>query len=631
MLSKLGTLFILVSILISFSLLYCCVSEIKIKNSLISKRISYLSFLQSVFVILSFFILLFAYVFSDFSLINVYENSHTTKPLFYKISGVWGNHEGSLLLWIMILVLFSSLFFNLNKSNEKKFKLLTLIFQNVLILGFLIFLLSNSNPFIKLYPIPQEGMGLNPILQDPALAIHPPLLYLGFVGSSIYFSAALASLISKFDGINFAKSIKYWVLISWFFQTIGILVGSIWAYYELGWGGYWFWDPVENSSLMPWFLMTALIHSILILERKKGIYLWVIILSILTFTMSVTGTFLVRSGILNSVHTFANDPSRGLYILTFLSFMIFSSLYVFYKYAPNEKRDFEFLSKEFFILINNWFMIFFLVVVLIGTLYPIALEVLSGKKISVGPPYYSIVMAPFLIPFLFFASYGPQTQWLSSKSGNIKNNLLVLFISTILVLIFFYFTKMKNVTINLILIFSIYLIVQNIWDFFKSLKKNSLAFFYKDLPRITSHLGFGFLIFFISINSIFSVQHDLNLKVSERKKIDNFEITLKYLNVSFEKNYKKVVGDIVVNNDKKNISELLKPEIRIYNQPETITYEASIKSKLLSDTYVTMSNIAGSDFYNIKFQKKPFMNFIWLSVILIGLGGFIRILVRQNK
>ena len=283
-------------------------------------------------------------------MINVYENSHTNKPLIYKISGVWGNHEGSLLLWINVLVIFSFLFFIKNYNTNKKFLLLTLVFQNVLIVGFFIFLFFTSNPFSKIYPVPQEGLGLNPILQDPALAIHPPLLYLGFVGSSIYFSAALASLISKFTGKEFATISKPWVLISWSFQTLGILVGSIWAYYELGWGGYWFWDPVENSSLIPWFLMTALFHSIIVLEKRGGIYLWVVVLSILTFTMSVTGTFLVRSGILNSVHTFANDPTRGLYILIFLSIMIFSSIYVFYKFASKKKKISIYLVKNFLLL-----------------------------------------------------------------------------------------------------------------------------------------------------------------------------------------------------------------------------------------------------------------------------------------
>ena len=270
------------------------------------------------------------FIISDFSLITVFQNSHTSKPLFYKISGTWGNHEGSLLLWINILVIFSFLFLILNKNLNKSYKAYTLITQNILILGFLLFLLLNSNPFNPVIPIPSEGLGLNPILQDPALAVHPPLLYIGFVGSSIYFSAAIGSLLSNFRGKSFAKSIKPWVLISWIFQTLGIMMGSIWAYYELGWGGFWFWDPVENASLMPWFVMTALLHSIVVLLKRNILYSWVIILCLLTFTLSVTGTFLVRSGILNSVHTFANDPSRGLYILIFLSLMIFSALSIFF-------------------------------------------------------------------------------------------------------------------------------------------------------------------------------------------------------------------------------------------------------------------------------------------------------------
>ena len=429
MLSEVGILFVLVSTLLSFFLIYFSSTEIKKKNNFSYKKIRNLSLLQLIFTNLSFAVLLIGYIFSDFSLVNVYENSHTTKPLLYKISGAWGNHEGSLLLWINILVLFSFLFLIKNRTVDKKFQLLTLIFQNILIIGFFIFLITTSNPFSKIFPVPQEGLGLNPILQDPALAIHPPLLYLGFVGSSIYFSLALASLICKFDGKNFARVAKTWVLISWFFQSLGILVGSIWAYYELGWGGYWFWDPVENSSLIPWFLMTALLHSILVLEKRENLYLWVIVLSILTFTMSVTGTFLVRSGILNSVHTFANDPSRGLYILVFLSIMIFSSLYIFYKFAPKEKTEFELLSKEFFILTNNWFMIFFLVTVLIGTIYPIFLEIIANEKISVGPPYYNTILAPFVIPLLFLMSYGPQANWLVSKPAEIKKLVTVLFLS----------------------------------------------------------------------------------------------------------------------------------------------------------------------------------------------------------
>ena len=622
MLSNLGIIFSSVAFFVSLALIYLSFAELKISNNIISQKIYKISLVQLIFSILSFIVLLLGYIFSDFSMINVFENSHTTKPLFYKISGTWGNHEGSLLLWINILVLFSFLFLFLNKNKNRNFKIYTLIFQNLLITGFLIFLLTNSNPFSPIFPVPNEGMGLNPILQDPALAIHPPLLYVGFVGSSIYFSAALAALVSKVEAKSLATSIKPWVSISWFFQTTGILVGSIWAYYELGWGGYWFWDPVENSSLMPWLLMTALLHSVLVLERKIGLYSWVIVLSILTFTMSVVGTFLVRSGILNSVHTFANDPSRGLFILIFLILMVFSSIFIFFKYAPIEKKNYALFSKEFFILKNNWFMVFFLAVVLIGTLYPIFLDTLIGQKISVGPPYYNFILAPFLIPLLFLMTSGPRHSWISSEIKKIFNIILVLSLS--LFLIVFFLIKESSLIINLILLFSIYLIVQTFFDFYENFKNKSI-----NLSRIVSHFGFGLLIFFISINHIFSIENNFNAKLGDSKKIEDYNIKFKNLEVLQKKNYKSVIGHFEIINNEKLIKENLKPEIRVYNQPETITYEASIKSGLLSDTYLTMSNISDTDIFNIKFQKKPFMNFIWLSVLLISIGGILNFLKKR--
>ena len=624
MLSSLGITFLIIALLLSFLLIFFSLQEYKINNNLIPGKIYKISLLQLFFSISSFSILLIAYIFSDFSLVNVYENSHTNKPLFYKISGTWGNHEGSLLLWINILVLFSSLFLFINKNKDKKFKILTLLFQNVLIIIFLIFLLSNSNPFSKLFPIPLEGLGLNPILQDPALAIHPPLLYVGFVGSSIYFSAALAALISKIDSQSLATSIKPWVLVSWFFQTVGILVGSIWAYYELGWGGYWFWDPVENSSLMPWFVMTALLHSILVLERRIGLYSWVIVLSILTFTMSVTGTFLVRSGILNSVHTFASDPSRGLFILSFLITMVFFSIYIFFKFAPNENKKYTIFSKETFIIANNWFMIFFLGVVLIGTLYPVFLDTITGSKISVGPPYYNLVLAPFLIPLLFLMTSGPNYKWISHETKSFFDVVLVL--SVLLFLITFFIIKNNSFLLNLILFFSIYLITQTLFDFYESFKKRNV-----NISRIISHLGFGLLIFFIYINHIFSQENNFNLKLGEIKKTDQYIIKFENLEEKSVKNYKSIVGYFNISDKKTSKTKELKPEIRVYDKPITITYEASIDSNLFSDTYLTMSNISETDIFNIKFQVKPFMNFIWFSVLLLSLGGLLNFLSRNKN
>ena len=622
MLSKIGITFIILTSASSIFIIFNSIKELKIKVETINRSIYNFALLQSTFSILSFFTLISAFIISDFSIINVFENSHSEKPLFYKIAGTWGNHEGSLLLWINILVIFSYLFLIYSKNSKNKhYRLFTLIFQNLLILGFLIFLLINSNPFTQIYPVPLEGKGLNPILQDPVLAIHPPLLYIGFVGSSIYFSAAMASIITSYKGKLFAQSIKPWIIITWSFQTLGIILGSIWAYYELGWGGFWFWDPVENVSLMPWFVITALMHSIIVLENRNTLYGWVIILCLFTFILSVTGTFLVRSGILNSVHTFANDPSRGLYILIFLSLMVFSSLIVFFQNYKKEEYNFNPESKETFILVNNWFMVFFLVSVLIGTLYPIFLEIITKSKISVGPPYYNFIIIPFVCPLLLFMAIGPQFDWIRNKRKIIKNSLFILILAVFLnVLIFSNFGKYSTLS-NIIFITSIFLIYYSISDYLKCIKRKKFI----DISRIISHLGFGLLVFFIGINYNFSIEHDFNLKVGEIKKINNYEINFKSISTKQNQNFQAIVGTFLIKNIKNNSIDSLNPEIRIYSHPETLTYEASIKTSASHDLYLTMSNISRSDYFNIKFQNKPFMIWIWISSFLIASGGFIRI------
>jgi len=625
MLSNLGNILLFGSIFITLSIIYFAYQNIKEKNILIMKNLVYLSFFQITFIIASFLLLIFAFVFSDFSLITVYQNSHTAKPIFYKIAGVWGNHEGSLLLWVNIMVIFSFLFFLFNYKLNKSYTLYTLLVQNILILGFLIFLISNSNPFFKILPIPSEGLGLNPILQDPALAIHPPLLYLGFVGSSIYFSAAMAAILSNSEGKYFASSIKIWVLISWGFQSLGIIVGSIWAYYELGWGGFWFWDPVENASLIPWFCMTALIHSVLVLEKRNYLYNWVLILSIITFISSVTGTFLVRSGILNSVHTFANDPARGMYILIFLSLMIVFSFIIFFKRKIKDNFILEPISKETFILSNNWFMMFYLVTVFIGTIYPIFTQVLFDTKISVGPPFYNAVIAPIIIPFLIMMAIGPKTGWIRQQYKNFKPLVFILAFSCIINFIIFFFFKSYNLISNLIIISSLFLIIHSLKDFLAKLKTKS----YSNFASFLSHLGFGILIFFIILNHNFSKEYDLNIKVGETKKMGDIEINFKDLKIEKRENYNVIIGNFNIFDFKKNYKKELNPEIRVYDNPQTLTFESAIKTDLKQDFYLTMSNISGSDFYNVKFQIKPFMLWIWLAAFLTASGGLLRTLKRK--
>ena len=617
MISNFGNLLLFISIVLSLSIIYLSNKNLKLNGNQITKNIFQLSLIQSTIVIICFFTLIAAFIVSDFSLITVYQNSHSMKPIFYKITGTWGNHEGSLMLWVIILTIFSFLFLIYNKNHPKKFRLLTLIIQNILIIGFLFFIILNSNPFSPLSPIPKEGLGLNPILQDPALAIHPPLLYIGFVGSSIYFSAAIASLISNYSEKNFASSIKNWILISWSFQTLGILVGSIWAYYELGWGGFWFWDPVENASLLPWFAMTALFHSIIVFEKRNLFYFWVIILCLMTFILSVTGTFLVRSGILNSVHTFASDPTRGIYILSFLSLMIFGSVFLLFKKYKTENYNLNQNSKETFVLVNNWFMMFYLVTVLLGTIYPIFTDALSQNKISVGPPFYNAIIFPVVVIFLIFMALGPNASWIKNKFDNIKLYFLILLGAILINLMIILFFKNFSILSNFIIISALFLILSSLKDFVISKKKNNL-----DLARIIAHASFGFLVLFIGLNHIFSIEKDYNMKIGEIKKFDKYSIEFKNLELKDFTNYQAVVGEFEILKEKDR--NILKPEIRIYSNPKTLTYEASIKTSFIKDRYLTMSNIDRSDYYNIKFQEKPLMIWIWLSVIMIVIGGLLR-------
>jgi cytochrome c-type biogenesis protein CcmF len=530
--SSIGYYSLIFGLCVSLPIFFFAIKNFKNNEILDSKIISFL-FIQLILVVVSFLGLIISFVISDFSNETVYNNSHTTKPLFYKISGTWGNHEGSLLLWLLVLSLFIFIFLLKSKKLLKNYRILTVLFQQVIIIGFFIFLIDSSNPFNHVFPTPTEGLGLNPILQDPALAIHPPMLYLGYVGSSIIFSSVLAATSLNYISNTWATHIKQWVLISWIFLTLGILLGSIWAYYELGWGGFWFWDPVENVSLMPWLALTTLLHCVLVLEKRSTLKSWVIILSITTFTLSMCGTFLVRSGILNSVHTFANDPERGLFILSFLFVLIFISLFVFFVFHKSDKEEiisFSLFSKETSILINNWLMMYFLSVVLIGTVYPIFLDVISSEQISVGPPFYHKLIIPFLIPFLIFMAIGPQLRWIKSSALEGKSYLVFFLIISFVISFFIVKNFGNDLLINTILIGSaLYLFFITVRDFFKK----RLQSFSQNL----AHFGFSLLILSILFNNIFSNEVITNLKVGESFKNDNFTIEFNDLRKFEESNY----------------------------------------------------------------------------------------------
>ena len=622
--SSIGYYALILGLGISLILVYFSIKNFQNSSTLNTKILSF-TFLQFFLVVISFVSLVISFVLSDFSNETVFNNSHTTKPLFYKIAGTWGNHEGSLLLWLLVLTLFILIFFLKTKNQPLKYKLLTLIFQQIIIIGFFLFLIQTSNPFNFIFPTPEEGMGLNPILQDPALAIHPPILYLGYVGSSIIFSSALAATYLNLVSKVWASHIKKWIIASWVFLTLGILLGSIWAYYELGWGGFWFWDPVENVSLMPWLALMTLLHCIIVLEKKQVLTSWVIILSISTFTLSMCGTFLVRSGILNSVHTFANDPERGLFILVFLFSLIFISLFIFFffhKSSPNNSNSFFWLSKETSIIINNWFMMYFLSVVLIGTIYPIFLEVLSSQKISVGPPFYHKLIIPFLIPFLIAMAIGPKLKWIKS---NIEDRVYLILLLVISIILSFLIVKNfdSNFLLNTILVSSaLYLFFITLRDFF--IKK------YSNLSQNIAHFGFSLLILSILFNNLFSSEIVTNLKVGETFENSKTKIVFESIGQKKEKNYESIVTNFIIENSN-GVNENLSPELRIYNKPNIVTSEADIKTTLMSDKFIVINIVQNQDYFNVRYQVKPFMLWIWFSVLLISFGGLMSFFKKEYE
>ena len=580
------------------------------------------------FIIISFILLIISFANSDFSIISVYENSHTAKPLFYKIAATWGNHEGSILLFILVISAYGYCFIISKRKIDNRLRATVVFIQNILLIIFLFFLLFTSNPFEKILPIPNEGLGLNPILQDPLLVIHPPFLYLGYVGFSLIFSLTLAALINNQFNIDWSKLAKNWIFLPWTFLTVGIGLGSFWAYYELGWGGYWFWDPVENASLMPWIAATALIHSVLVMEKTGKLFSWTAILALLTFILSLFGTFLVRSGVLNSVHAFANDPERGLYILIIISLLAFVSLSLFIIKIPKQTNEnhFTFLSRENVIVINNYFLIFFLTVVIIGTTYPILLAAIVGKSISVGPQYYNSILAPFVFIFLLLMATGPFMKWKQSAFFYYKN----IFISFLLLSVFIATTlavllQQFNPLFLLGILTSCYLIISTFVDIFY---KKNFKLIVTNLSRFFSHLGFAILILSITLNYFFSKELTTNIKLGENIAFDQFSIQFKDSKTKNESNYQELFGTFNIKNE--NMLIELHPSIRKYIQPSQFTSETSIKNNGMSDYYMAMDySSVQSEGIGIRFYYNYFIRGIWLSFILITLGGCISFYTRR--
>ena len=600
-----------------------------------------ISTLNFFFTLLSFLCLTYSFINSDFSLLVVSSNSNTELPLIYKITGVWGNHEGSILLWLLVMTFFGFLF-SLQKIKDKDIKKNSLCIQNTLIFLICLFVIFTSNPFDRIFPPEIEGSDLNPLLQDPGLIIHPPLLYLGYVGFSIVYSISLAVLIFNFKSETFVKVLKPWVFASWTFLTLGIGLGSWWAYYELGWGGFWFWDPVENASLLPWLTASALLHTIIISGKKKLLLKWTLLLSVITFTLSLLGTFLVRSGVLISVHAFANDPSRGVFILLLLLAVCSVGLFFYVKRGTyfKQRKSINVISKEGAISLNNVFMLTLSFTILLGTIYPLISSVFFNTKISVGAPFFNSILAPITIPLVLGMIFGPFLKWGTDDVFNLLSRLKVLLISFLVISMIIWYLNYQGPIISILFfILSSWLITSSLFELSKffvfrpsfQIKKIPL----KNISQLIAHIGIGLLIIGATGTSILKKEkiqfQDLNQKIS----ISNFDVKFEGIKNVEGPNYLSQVGVFSIYKDK-NYIKTLYPERRFYNSREQVTTEAAIHSTFTGDLYIAIGekNTESNTFsWTTRIWFNPFTLWIWIGVLFLGIGGLISLTksLRESK
>ncbi len=577
---------------------------------------------SSLLTLLSFFSLMYAYVVSDFSNYNVFQNSHSNKPLIYKISGTWGNHEGSMLLWLSILSIFS-FFFSFTKNIDESFQRLTLMIQSSLHILFGLFIVFTSNPFLVNSILVNEGLGLNPILQDPGLAVHPPILYGGYVGYSIVFSIAIAGLFQNTDN-EWLYVAKKWSLISWTFLTGGIALGSYWAYYELGWGGWWFWDPVENISLMPWIAGLALVHSLMMVRGEQAIKKWIVFLSILCFSLSVFGTFLVRSGILTSVHSFAADASRGIFILLIFFIVTGFGFLVFLLKEPKKSNALNllFINKVSALVINNILMIIATLTILLGTIYPIIIEVLYNKRISVGGPYFNSTVIPIMIPGFLLMSIAPILSWQTNKINNSKKYVLAFIILSVLVLIQSYFLDF-NTWGFVGLLLGFWIILASIIAIFSSYKIKINIKFFKIINPHVAHIGVGIAIVGITCSSVFQNELDFNLNEGDKFNVNGKTVLFEKIETTNQINFQSLRGKFLFDIGK-NQSKEIEAGKNYYPVSKMITSEAGILHQGNKDIYFILGDQKNNEWF-VKVLINPFVSFIWLGVIIMMYSGLIAV------
>jgi cytochrome c-type biogenesis protein CcmF len=595
------------------------------------------------FVLLSFLALISLHVMSDFSVVNVYENSHSLKPLIYKITGVWGNHEGSMLLWVFILSLFGALVAIFGVNLPLSLRAHVLAVQAWIATAFYLFILLTSNPFLRIANPPLEGRDLNPILQDIGLAVHPPMLYLGYVGFSISFSFAIAALIEGRIDAAWARWVRPWTLMAWIFLTLGIAMGSYWAYYELGWGGWWFWDPVENASLMPWLAGTALLHSAVVMEKREALKIWTVLLAILTFSLSLLGTFLVRSGVLTSVHAFATDPTRGVFILLILCVFIGGSLSFYAWRAASLKQGglFAPISREGALVLNNLLLTTACATVFVGTLYPLALEVTTGAKISVGAPFFNLTFAPLFLPLLLAVPFGPLLAWKRGDLVGAAQRLMVAgIVALVTIAIVWAWEKGGSALAPLAIGLAVFVILGAAVDIIERIRlfRTPLGTSWdraKGLPRSTwgtafAHAGLGIALIGVVCESTWNIEHIATMRLNDTAQLGAYSATFDGMTSRQGPNYREDIATFTIRHGGVVVGNMT-PSKRSFTTRSMSTTEAALMTRGASQIYISLGAAEANGSITARIYYKPLVLLIWFGPVLMAFGGMLSLSDRRLR
>jgi len=598
---------------------------------------------QFAFVAIAFICLDYSFYANDFSVLYVASNSNSHLPLAYRLAALWGGHEGSMILWVSILALWTMAVTLFAKSLPETFRIRLISVMGMVSIGFLAFIIFTSNPFERLIPAALDGRDLNPLLQDPGMVFHPPVLYMGYVGFSVAFAFAIAALLDGRLDITWARWTRPWTTVAWVFLTLGIAFGSKWAYYELGWGGWWFWDAVENASFMPWLVGTALIHSLAVTEKRDAFKVWTVLLSICAFSLSLLGTFLVRSGVLTSVHAFATDPRRGVFILMYLVVVIGGALILFAWRAPKVGlgEKFDVVSRESMLLTNNVVLVAAAGSVLLGTMYPLLMDALGAGKISVGPPYFDAVFVAIMAPGLFLMGLGPLAKWKKASLPEIGMRLrvaaIISLVSALLVpLLMGKLTLMTAIGVFLgiwVASTTIILLVNRIKtrkmatpDLVENLKGIPLAFY----GMLLAHLGIGVFILGVTLVKGYESEQDLRMDKNDVAKIGSLEFHFDGTQEIAGPNYMSTEGTFTVTSNGKQVA-ILQPEKRFYPVQGSVMTEAAIQPGVIKDMYVSLGEPLENGAWSVRIYIKPFVQWIWTGAILMALGGILALTDKRYR